>query len=167
MKIKSFICFALLLLSLGSVFAEPAELFDSEDFYGNLEYEYIRYGDTGLPLDRLFIGIGAVDYSSLEDEPWFNDYVLECLITYQSENGLAETGLFDFETLDLVLLPAAHDGYGDLLDMDDIVWIPMHGGKKHHKDNDCSNMIDPRQLPRDCAISMGFDPCKRCYGPAA
>lgn len=44
----------------------------------------------------------------------------------------------------------------------DMVWIPTKGGRKHHKSPDCSNMDEPKLVPKDHALSLEFDACKRC-----
>lgn len=131
--------------------------------YGELDYEYIRYGDYGKPLSDLLPLIGAdTIFTDESGEPSFGIDAMERLLEYQSEIGLEQTGYFDFETLRALLPPPTLSDYS-YMDMDQIVWIPMHGGKKHHCDADCSNMVEPRQMPRDCALSLGFTPCKRCY----
>ena len=53
----------------------------------------------------------------------------------------------------------------DNVDEDDetvMVWIPRTGHKYHSKAS-CSNMRNPKQVPLEDAISMGYEPCKRCY----
>ena len=42
------------------------------------------------------------------------------------------------------------------------VWIP-NSGSKYHSSPSCSNMKNPRQVPISQAISMGYEPCKKCY----
>lgn len=44
----------------------------------------------------------------------------------------------------------------------DSVWIPRTGSK-YHRTPDCSGMNSPTQVSRSEAISMGYEPCKRCY----
>lgn len=41
------------------------------------------------------------------------------------------------------------------------VWIPRTGAK-YHRTSTCSNMKNPNQVTRSAAISMGYDPCKKC-----
>ncbi|MDD4079798.1 MAG: hypothetical protein PHP02_00100 [Eubacteriales bacterium] len=41
------------------------------------------------------------------------------------------------------------------------VWIP-ESGKRFHKHAECSGMKNPRQVPRQEAVSLGLEPCKRC-----
>lgn len=43
-----------------------------------------------------------------------------------------------------------------------MVWIP-NSGKKYHSRKGCSNMKNPTQVTIDQAISMGYEPCKKCY----
>ena len=44
----------------------------------------------------------------------------------------------------------------------DMVWIPRTGSK-YHSNSSCSNMKNPRQVTVDYAISLGYEPCKKCY----
>ena len=46
----------------------------------------------------------------------------------------------------------------------DLVWVPVNGGKKYHRNSSCSNMENPMQVSRETAEANGYDPCKRCYG---
>ncbi len=43
-----------------------------------------------------------------------------------------------------------------------MVWIPRTGSK-YHSNSGCSNMKNPSQVSKDDAISMGYEPCKKCY----
>lgn len=43
------------------------------------------------------------------------------------------------------------------------VWIPK-SGKKYHLTSSCSNMKSPQKVTISYAQSLGFTPCKRCYG---
>ena len=49
------------------------------------------------------------------------------------------------------------DNYGS-----DSVWIPG-SGKKYHSTPSCSNMKSPSTVSLSEAISMGYEPCKRCH----
>lgn len=42
-----------------------------------------------------------------------------------------------------------------------LVWISQ-SGKKYHGSSNCSNMRNPRQIPRQEAADQDFEPCKRC-----
>ncbi len=47
--------------------------------------------------------------------------------------------------------------------VEDMVWIPESGSKYHSKST-CSNMNNPSQVTKSRAESLGYTPCKRCYG---
>lgn len=121
---------------------------------------YITYGDYGRPLKILFEAIDAGDYFTNSDsDPVFDDYVWERLLCFQSENSLTETGLFDSETL-YYIFDLEYDAYE--VEVENLVWIPLHGGIKYHSRSNCSNMLEPRQIPGKCAILLEFEACKRC-----
>ena len=44
-----------------------------------------------------------------------------------------------------------------------LVWIPT-SGSKYHRTSSCSNMTKPSQVTKSKAESLGYTPCKRCYG---
>ena len=92
--------------------------------------------------------------------PCFADEALAALETLQKDYGLSRSSVFDRETLYFLLEPAdtTLDSYADPL-----VWIPMYGGERYHRDGTCSGMIEPRQMPASCAEALGFTPCGRCY----
>lgn len=46
----------------------------------------------------------------------------------------------------------------------DLVWVPVNGGKKYHRNSSCSNMENPMQVSRETAEANNYEPCKRCYG---
>ena len=123
---------------------------------------YIQYGDVGRPIGWLQIGLGVTETWAYDNGTiaYFGDKTLDALDALQYEYGLTPSGMFDDETLYLLLDPpySALDGYEDPL-----VWIPMYGGIRYHADYRCSDMIDPRQMPVSCAELLGFTPCGRCY----
>lgn len=45
----------------------------------------------------------------------------------------------------------------------EMVWIPATGSK-YHRTSTCSNMKNPSQVTKEKAVSIGFTPCKKCYG---
>ncbi len=45
----------------------------------------------------------------------------------------------------------------------EMVWIPRTGSKYHSRSS-CSNMKNPSQVTKDKAKSLGYSPCKKCYG---
>lgn len=46
---------------------------------------------------------------------------------------------------------------------ENMVWIPVNGGKKYHLDKTCSGMVDPMQTTKEQAEKNGFTPCKKCF----
>ena len=44
-----------------------------------------------------------------------------------------------------------------------LVWIPIHGGSKYHKDKTCRQMIDPVQVTISEAERLGYGPCGVCF----
>lgn len=44
----------------------------------------------------------------------------------------------------------------------DMVWY-VDGGSRYHRNSNCSNMENPKQISLDDAKKMGLTPCKRCY----
>ncbi len=44
----------------------------------------------------------------------------------------------------------------------EMVWIP-NSGSKYHSHSGCSNMKNPRQVTKEEAEEMGYEPCKRCH----
>lgn len=142
---------ALVLLCFSSAVSET-------DLLSLTDTDFIHYGDYGLPIGDLHarLHISCLNTDS-DQEPCFCDITLDTLLVFQEENGLVPTGYFDSETLRALLrIPASE--YESFMQ-----WIPMHGGVKYHKNEGCSGMIEPRQMPLDCAKALGFEACKRCY----
>lgn len=121
-----------------------------------VDTDYIHYGDYGRPIGDLhaILGLSWLD-ADADEEPYFCSATLNNLLEYQEFFGLEPTGFFDPATLRCMF------GLGPGSDAP--VWIPMHGGARYHRYESCSNMIEPRQMPVDCAEYLGFTPCKRCY----
>ena len=154
-KILSFV----LILSLVFSFA-CAEVF-SDAYYEDLTLlEYVSLGDEGYPIAALFrmIGFTAVHYDVPGDdyEPVFTKSAFEYLVEYQLEHGLEPTGCFDPETALYITADLEPE-------ISTLVWIPMHGGHKYHRDKDCSNMDRPCKIPKSAALALGFTYCKRCW----
>ena len=121
-------------------------------------YSYIQVGDYGYPIQQLFSAIGYSEAKYTESaEAIFDESASEYLRTYQRNEGLEASGSFDFDTISHILHGSNY------LPGEEIVWIPMHGGKKYHKNPECSSMYEPNQVPVACADSLGFSFCKRCY----
>lgn len=120
---------------------------------------FISLGDYGYPIDLFLrlIGFCDISYTADEDgpEPRMDQPAVDALKDYQLTNGLEPSGEFDPETVAKLLCVVD-------CDLDHLVWIPMHGGAKYHSGQKCSSMIEPCQLPIDCAIELKFDGCSKC-----
>ena len=46
---------------------------------------------------------------------------------------------------------------------ENLVWIPINGGRKYHAKDNCSGMIDHVQVTVSEAQRLGYDPCGRCF----
>ena len=123
---------------------------------------YIQYGDVGRPIGWLQIGLGVTETWAYDNGTiaYFGDKTLDALDALQYEYGLTPSGMFDDETLYLLLDPPYSALYGY---EDPLVWIPMYGGERYHANYWCSGLIEPRQMPVSCAELLGFTPCGRCY----
>ena len=42
------------------------------------------------------------------------------------------------------------------------VWLPRTGSK-YHRTSTCSRMKSPRKVSLEKAVSMGYEPCKKCF----
>ena len=120
------------------------------------EFFAVCPGDTGKVVSLFAESIGY-SAGNIAEEAVFDDDILSHLLKFQEENGLKASGNFDLETLNYIFGVQSETG-GTV-----IVWIPMHGGKKYHNNRECSNMIDPRQAPVECALALELEPCKKCY----
>lgn len=43
------------------------------------------------------------------------------------------------------------------------VWVAV-SGSKYHRHSGCSGMKEPREVAKDDAVKIGYEPCKWCYG---
>lgn len=135
--------------------------------YGSVDPEsetshpaYISLGDEGYPVGKLLelINCNAIYYTGADNtgEPVFEGNAYQFLKEFQLANGLEESGCFDTETS--LFITADFD-----IVIEKLVWIPMHGGHKYHVDPECSNMSEPRQIPKSAAMALEFSYCKRCW----
>ena len=90
--------------------------------------------------------------------------VVPALASALSWNELLPT-LSNAELLELqVLLNEELAGRG-LAGSDGLPKVYMTvSGKKFHSDPKCSNMKNPREVSLTDARSVGYEPCKKCYG---
>ena len=132
---------------------------DQEAKEDSSDHKYISKGDIGYPIEKLLSKIGYIDISytnSKDPEPCMDEAAYAALIRFQDDSDLEVTGIFDPETICLITGCSTDDS-------NNLVWIPMHGGRKYHSREGCSDMIEPREVPVNCAIALNFGPCGRCY----
>lgn len=108
------------------------------------------------------VACGASAYSS-----WMRNYTQDA--QEQARNVSIEKLGFTLtaEQEEIFRLGVAH-GYdlraesaGDSQEM--LVWIPVNGGKKYHRNSDCSNMKNPKQVSIGEAERLNYEPCGRCF----
>ncbi len=93
----------------------------------------------------------------------FDAEVTEAVKHFQRDMDLAETGVFDHETLTFLLF---HDVFTDVFFMmeeeETLVWVPTDGGERIHETKECSNMIAPRKISERNAAALGVERCEHC-----
>lgn len=52
---------------------------------------------------------------------------------------------------------------GPVTPVGELVWIPINGGTKYHKNSSCSSMVNPEEVDLAVAKSKGYEPCGKCY----
>lgn len=139
--------------------------------------QYIRYGDSGPVVGQLQKLLGVEE--TKDGEPVFASLTLAALLDAkakaqsQAENAPSDTRVAALTEAEIVAMPFADKEFDAaalylllLLPVPEtdeaLVWVPMHGGAKHHKKSTCSKMDQPRQMPASCAEALSFTPCKRC-----
>ncbi len=116
-------------------FEEPTDIFIPEDLFTN----------------HTIISSDYNDFSSATS-PLLSDEIID-----NTEQPLSETvDVFADISDNIELLEVNID------EQDNLVWIPT-SGKKYHKTSDCSNMKSPSHVLLSEAMSLGYEPCKRCY----
>lgn len=141
------------LLSISTVFAtETANQLGDVDGNGKIE------ADDYILLKRLFFGMAKLGSDAKlrgdidgNGELEADDYILLKRAFFGTYELGGETNKNESETD----IPSGESGIW--------VWIPTLGGKKYHKSEGCSNMIDPRYVTLEEAEALGFTYCKRCY----
>ena len=43
------------------------------------------------------------------------------------------------------------------------VWIPVYGGRRYHRNDNCNGMNEPEYVSLRTAYELGFTPCRRCH----
>ena len=123
---------------------------------------YISYGDSGDPVGwfQELLGVRETHVFNYygDTEPYFGEVTRKAVRTFQRDWGLTVNGRLDANTLYALLDLPFYTTVEDPL-----VWIPMYGGTRYHSRPNCSNILEPREMPVSCAEDCGFVPCARCY----
>lgn len=132
---------------------------------------FIQLGDKGLAVERIIENLIKKGYLKVSDNmKEFTPDVKQAVIKLQADNGLDCTGWMDDETLDALLfdiLPDESEKHSENY-WNTICFVPTDGGKRHHADPTCSDMLNPRMISRVNAESLGIrgcgkNTCSRCF----
>ncbi len=126
---------------------------------------FIQFGDGGVPVEFIQNTLTAQGYlAAKDDHTLFDEPTLQAVLRFQREHGLPETGMMDDETLTLLLwgmLPDELDkARPDTSRLE--MWVPTDGGIRHHIDQFCCGMYDPRLVSQRNALSMDMHHCGCC-----
>jgi len=103
-------------------------------------------------------------YLSSSRKNTYDQQMQKAVFSFQQDNGLTQTGLLDDSTLSLLIWGLASDELDQSASdsKGNAVWVPTDGGKKRHKSQSCSGMLDPRMMSVRNAEALGIEACKRC-----
>ncbi len=126
---------------------------------------FIQFGDGGVPVEFIQNALTAQGYLAAgDDHTLFDEPTLQAVLRFQREHGLPETGMMDDETLTLLLWGMLPEGLDkarpDTSQLE--VWVPTDGGRRHHIDQLCFGMHDPRLVSQRNAVVMEMLPCSFC-----
>lgn len=142
----------------------------------------IQRGDSGEDVKEVQSLLAALGYLSSFPDGDFGPKTEQAVIDFQKAAGIQATGIVDEKTYAYLnsgnapkkavetqqLYSGGTDSNTSQVGTDtrstnsQMVWIPIHGGQKFHSKSSCSGMIDPQQVTRSQAESLGFTPCKKC-----
>lgn len=92
----------------------------------------------------------------------------EAVRVFQRDHDLTETGLLDDETLTLLLwdkLPPEMEKEAAEEERT-LCFVPVRGGERCHKTEQCSGMDHPRRMSLQNALRLGYELCENCYPQA-
>ena len=151
------------MLALALLLAVPA-LAMIEDDCGQVHcFCFLQLGDEGIAVQGISRLLAEQGYRATENTR-YTAGVMKAVIFFQAENGLAQTGTMDDDTLTLLLFGMTSDA---LTEADDSlspepVWVPVNGGEKWHLNPICSGMEHPRKMAKRNAIALGIEACEQC-----
>ena len=128
---------------------------------------FIQLGDKGYAVKKIIIVLQSKGYlGKVNRNSEFTPEVRQAVLSFQTDHGLECTGWMDDETLDALLEDILPDMRAknkkeiwDSRFWDTICYIPTDGGEKHHATPFCSDMLNPRLMSRQNAMSLGILPC--------
>ena len=134
-------------------------------------FQEIKRGDSGEDVVTIQKRLIELNYLSGSADGSFGSGTEKAVREFQAANGTTETGIIDENTYNALMessapakiIAAAPQIQEEVTRSEPMVWIPTNGGKKYHTRSSCSGMIDPRQVTLSEAVSLGFEPCKRCH----
>ena len=128
---------------------------------------FIQLGDKGYAVNKIISVLQSKGYlGKLNKNSEFTPEVKQAVLKFQTDHSLESTGWMDDETLDALLEGILPDKKAknskeiwDNTFWDTICYIPTDGGEKHHANPFCSDMLNPRLMSRQNAMSLGILPC--------
>ena len=108
-----------------------------------------------FPCDQLLDSVRA----AIENLNWFSDEAIEQILALTDDAQLEIEGCMVYrvhgENRDAFSVCRAED-------VENIVWQPIHGGKKLHAKVECSGMDVSRMITAEAAQLTNWEKCKRC-----
>ena len=125
---------------------------------------FIQVGDEGIAVNGIAGLLAERAYLSTSRKNTFDQQMQEAVLGFQRDHGLTQSGLLDDNTLSLLIWGLDSDELDQSMPNSNgnAVWVPTDGGKKRHKNQLCSRMLDPRMMSVRNAEALGIDACKRC-----
>ena len=128
---------------------------------------FMQFGDEGTPVKAVITVLKEKGYLPDVIDATYSFEVEEAVKKLQREYALEETGMMDDETLTYLIWGMSSEEL-DAARSDltlDVVYVPTDGGKKFHRKDDCSDMLDPRKISRRNAEEIGIEGCRKrgCY----
>lgn len=117
----------------------------------------LKKGMNGEAVKQMQSQLKRLGYLQAEPDGDFGSMTETAVKDFQKKNGLQADGMAGSQTLTLMFSNEAKKQLW--------VWIPTKGGKKHHANQYCSDMVDPEYVKLEEAERRGFTPCgkKSCY----
>lgn len=105
------------------------------------EEDYVECKEAEMSEREIFSRWDEIYIDETDMDDVFDRKMLKAVYAFQKENRLPQTGVFDDETMTLLLWGTTPEA---LDETKNAVWIPTDGGMRFHKKSDCKKMKDPR-----------------------